>query len=94
MSKLVATIYCKFKNINYRSHWKSYHRRTTSKEPIPNFTIEVPADRSHGDWATNAAMVSAQAFKQAPRKIAEAIASNISLSNTYFKPVKSQDLAF
>ena len=26
------------------------------EEPIPDFAIEVPADRAHGDWATNAAM--------------------------------------
>ena len=38
-------------------------------EPIPDFTIEVPADRSHGDWAANAAMVSARAFRMAPRKL-------------------------
>ena len=56
------------------------------EEPIPDFAIEVPADRAHGDWATNAAMVSARAFKQAPRKIAEAIVSNLDLSDTYFKP--------
>ena len=54
-------------------------------EPIPDFTIEVPADRSHGDWATNVAMVSAKAFKLAPRKIAEAVASHIVLDNSYFK---------
>ena len=33
-------------------------------EPIPDFTIEVPADRAHGDFAANAAMVSARAFRQ------------------------------
>ena len=51
---------------------------------IPEFSIEVPADRAHGDWATNAAMVSARAFHAAPRKIAEAITNNLSLDGTYF----------
>ena len=37
---------------------------------LPAFTLEVPADRSHGDWACNAAMAGARAFRQAPRKIA------------------------
>ncbi len=40
----------------------------------PDFTIETPADPSHGDFATNVAMVSAKgAFHMAPRKIAEAL---------------------
>ena len=42
-------------------------------EPIPAFQIEIPADTSHGDFASNIAMVSARAFHQAPRKIAEEI---------------------
>ena len=40
---------------------------------IPSFNIESPADRSHGDLATNAAMVSARVFREEPRKIAEAL---------------------
>ena len=49
---------------------------------IPDFTIETPSDRSHGDLATNAAMVSARAFRLAPRRIAEILTSNISLDGT------------
>ena len=49
---------------------------------VPDFTIETPADRSHGDLATNAAMVSARAFRLAPGKIAEIITQNISLEGT------------
>ena len=37
------------------------------------FVIERPRDRSHGDWATNAAMVAARPAKAAPRVIAQAI---------------------
>lgn len=55
-------------------------------EPMPEFSIEVPADRAHGDWATNAAMVSARAFRLPPRKIAETIAAHLDLSGTYLKP--------
>ncbi len=53
--------------------------------PIPNFSIEMPADRSHGDWASNIAMVSAKTFHLPPQKIAESIASHIVLDNSYFK---------
>ena len=51
---------------------------------IPAFTLEVPADRSHGDWACNAAMAGARAFRLAPRKIAEAVVSHLDLAPTYF----------
>ncbi len=47
-------------------------------EILPDFSVEVPADRSHGDFAVNAAMVWARALKKAPRMIAETLISNIS----------------
>ena len=50
--------------------------------PVPDFAIEIPSDRSHGDLATNAAMVSAKAFKMPPRKIAEILTQNLELSGT------------
>ncbi len=50
---------------------------------MPDFTIEVPADRSHGDLAANAAMVSARAFRMAPVKIAGIIKDKIDLEETY-----------
>lgn len=50
--------------------------------PTPNFTIETPADITNGDLASNVAMVSARAFKKAPRAIAEAITKYIELEGT------------
>lgn len=47
---------------------------------LPDFNIEVPADRSHGDFAVNAAMVWARALKKAPRAIAEDLQNEIELS--------------
>ena len=62
---------------------KAQENGLLSKEAqIPDFTIETPSDRSHGDLATNAAMVSARAFRLAPRRIAEILTSNISLDGT------------
>ncbi|SDO04177.1 arginine--tRNA ligase [Acetanaerobacterium elongatum] len=54
-------------------------------EPMPAFTIEIPADTTHGDFATNAAMVSARAFKLPPKKIAEIICNNCVLEGTSFE---------
>ena len=53
--------------------------------PLPEFVLEVPADRAHGDWACNAAMAGAKAFHAPPRKIAEIIADKLELENTWFK---------
>lgn len=51
----------------------------------PAFNIEIPADKSHGDFASNAAMVCARSFKMAPRKIAELVCSKIDLGGTMFE---------
>lgn len=53
-------------------------------EPMPAFTLEIPADRAHGDWSANAALVSARAFRLPPRKIAELITKHLVLDGTYF----------
>lgn len=52
--------------------------------PMPAFTLEIPADRAHGDWSANTALVSARAFHLPPRKIAELIAKHLVLDGTYF----------
>ena len=51
---------------------------------LPEFIIEVPADSKNGDLASNAAMVSARAFRKAPRQIAEVIAAHLELEGSYF----------
>ena len=38
-----------------------------------NFEIEIPADREHGDFSSNAAFVLAKNFKMPPKKIADLI---------------------
>ena len=55
---------------------------------VPAFVIEVPGDRTHGDLATNVAMVSAKAFRNAPRKIAETIVAHLNLDGTYMEKVE------
>ncbi len=53
--------------------------------PVPAFNIEIPADKSHGDFAANTAMVCARSFKMPPRKIAELLCEKISLDGTMFE---------
>ena len=61
---------------------KAIDKGQLTDAPIPNFVIEEPADRSHGDFATNAAMAGAKAFRMPPFKIAQAITENLDLSET------------
>ncbi len=51
---------------------------------LPDFTVEIPADRTHGDFAANAAMLWARTLRKAPRAIADEIVANLSLEGTYF----------
>ena len=50
---------------------------------LPAFIIEEPADRSHGDIATNVAMAGARVFRMAPVKAAQIILDHIDLDNSF-----------
>ncbi len=43
----------------------------------PGSVVELPRDPSHGDMATNAAMVLAKDAGQPPRKLADAIVEQV-----------------
>ena len=51
----------------------------------PAFRIEIPADIKNGDFACNAAMVSAKAFRLPPRKIA-ALAVTVAAASATMLP--------
>lgn len=55
-----------------------------SNELAP-FNIEITSDAAHGDFAANAAMVSAKNMRTSPRNIADALNRNIDLSGTLFE---------
>lgn len=84
MSKLVQQATNNLREVILAAIARAAEKGELPEAEAPAFTIEIPADRAHGDWATNAAMVSARAFHMAPRKIAEAITNNLALDGTYF----------
>jgi arginyl-tRNA synthetase len=45
---------------------------------LPAFTVEVPKEKGHGDFATNVALVCAKKLKTAPRKLAEKLLEGLS----------------
>ena len=52
---------------------------------LTDFNIEVPANRTHGDYAVNAAMVWSKLFRKAPRMIAEDILSHADFCGSYIE---------
>ncbi len=56
---------------------KAVGEGTLPKAELPEIQLEVPPEKSMGDFATNIAMQSAKVMRQNPRKIAEIIAKNL-----------------
>ena len=55
---------------------------------FPEYVVEIPGDAAHGDFAANAAMVSARAFRKAPKMIADALVSEMALDGSSFAKVE------
>ena len=53
-------------------------------QQLPDFVIEVPREKGHGDFACNIAMLLAREARMAPRKIAETIVTMIN-SKSHFQ---------
>ncbi|MGI6629581.1 MAG: arginine--tRNA ligase [Bacillota bacterium] len=55
---------------------------------LPDYVLEVPREKVHGDFATNIAMLMAKEAKMAPRKIAEIIVSNFEKEGTWIEKIE------
>ena len=84
MSKLVKETEAALRQAILDAMGRAVSEGALPPEPAPAFTVEIPADRANGDYASNVAMICARAFHMAPRKIAEAIASHMELGSTFF----------
>lgn len=84
MSKIVKKATDSLYELIVNSLEKSIENGALPPSEIPKFGIEIPANKSNGDYSSNAAFVCAKVFRQAPRKIADEIAKNISLDGSYF----------
>lgn len=85
MSKIVKETQLELKTRIVNAVKKAMENGELPNAEIPEFIIEVPSNRENGDFSSNIAMAGARAFKNAPRKIAEAIQNNLDLENTYFE---------
>ncbi|NMA02376.1 MAG: arginine--tRNA ligase [Clostridia bacterium] len=55
---------------------------------LPNFIIEVPREKIHGDFATNVAMLMTKEAKMNPRQIAQLIADNFSFKDSWVEKIE------
>ncbi len=85
MSKIVKSTRESIKDIIINAAKKAISAGSLPEAQLSQFNVEVPADRAHGDFAVNAAMVWAKAFRSSPRKIAEALSENFDFEGTYIE---------
>lgn len=55
---------------------------------LPDFVLEIPRDKNHGDYATNLAMVLAREAKKPPRQIAEILVRNFEKEGTWVAEIE------
>lgn len=94
MSKIVKETENSIKTAVVEAIKKAIEKGQLPEGEIPEVNVEVPADRANGDFSTNAAMISARAFRCAPKKIADAIKENISLDGTYLEKCETAGPGF
>ena len=85
MSKIVKETQEQIKTAVFAAMDKAIESGALTGEKPTDFVVEVPQDRTHGDYAVNAAMVSARNFHLAPRAIAQIICDNLETENTCIK---------
>ncbi|MBA1334834.1 MAG: Arginyl-tRNA synthetase [Firmicutes bacterium] len=57
-------------------------------EEVPDILVEVPREKTHGDFATNIAMVLTKQAKKNPRAIAQDIVENSDYGGTYVESIE------
>ena len=60
---------------------KSKQEDALNFDEIPEFTLEVPREKAHGDFAANVALLMAKATKKPPRVIGELIKDHMDMTD-------------
>lgn len=55
---------------------------------LPDFTLEIPREKAHGDFATNVAMLLSKENRKAPRQIAQIILNNFANIQQYVEKIE------
>ncbi len=81
----VATAQNKAYNIIETALQTAVQEGALQGEETPSFVVEIPADTSHGDYATNVAMAGAKAYHKAPLQIADILVNYMNLADSPFE---------
>ncbi|MHB8171151.1 MAG: arginine--tRNA ligase [Thermincolia bacterium] len=57
-------------------------------QELPNFVLEVPREKAHGDFATNIAMLLTKQAKKSPRQIAETVIPRLATGTNWIQRVE------
>ena len=88
MVNIIEKAKCDVKEIVMNALGRLVADEKIPSEPIPAFAVEIPNDKTHGDFSCNAALVSAKAFKKSPRDIAALIVDSAVLDGTVFEKIE------
>lgn len=55
---------------------------------VPDFTVEAPREKEHGDFATNLAMLLAKPARLAPRRVAEILVQNLARNAAWVEKIE------
>ena len=84
MSKLVSTATAQLRQALAQAIQAAIDAGQLPQAPLPEIQLEVPADRSHGDWSCKHRYGRSPHLPHGPPEIAQAIQENLDLSATYF----------
>ena len=85
MSKIVAISKEQIKECILSAAKSAINNGALEEAELSSFNIEVPANKDHGDYAVNAALVWSKAFRKAPRQIAEILMQYADFKNSYIE---------
>ncbi len=85
MANLILTAKEQIKEALTAAAQKAFESGALVSGELAPFNIETTSDAAHGDFAANAAMVSARNMRTSPRAIADALVANLDLSGSFFE---------
>ena len=94
MSNLINEINETIKNVIDEAVKKAYEMKELNITIIPDYIIEIPRDKDHGDFATNIAMLLPKQAKMAPQKIAEILKEHMDTTDTYIEEIETAGPGF
>lgn len=84
VAQLEEQIYLSLKEAAFKAQEKG----ELSFSQLPEFVLEVPREKSHGDYATNLAFLLAKEAKKSPRQIAEILVKHFSKQDTWVADIE------